>query len=574
MRQKLILWLKHKAVSCYLTRRHVVLAAIFMLAAALIGRAAFLQLYQKDFLQEEGNDRAMRTLSVPALRGMILDRNGEVLAVSSPVTSIWADPKVLMTYQAYFPQIADALQVPFQEFLTLMQGKKDKRFVWLKRQLSPVDASKILRLNIPGIYSEREYRRFYADAEVTSHLLGFTDVDDQGQEGIERSYNSWLTGVTGKKRVLRDRRNRIIEEIETVTEAEDGKNLTLTIDRRLQYIAYRALKAAVLKHNAEGGTLVLADARTGDILAMVNQPAGNPNDRTQRKAALLKNRALTDTFEPGSTVKPFVIAVGLETGKWHPNSMIETSPGRYNVGKNIVRDIHNYGLMDVTTVMTKSSNIGVTKIAQSYKPELLWSFYHQLGIGQKSELNYPGEQPGFLSHYSKWKSPFEYATKTFGYGLTSNAVEIAQAYSVLANDGIKKPLRLVKDQPVSEPVRILSAKTTQIVVEMMETVVTKGSGKRAAIAGFRAAGKSGTARKVINGKYSPNVHRGFFAGLAPVSDPRYVLVVMIDEPKSGEYYGGLVAAPVFAEVMGGALRLLGVEPDSNNQSIVMKARTP
>ncbi len=559
-------------------RLNFVCAVVLLVALSVVGRASFLQVIEKDHLQKEGNGRVQRTLEIPALRGLIYDRNGEALAVSSPMVSLWINPQILIQYRDYLPQLAEALNMPAQELIDFVQakadvvltskdGKREIRLqdVWLKRQLPPDEADKALRLNIPGLAARREYRRFYPDAEVTSHLLGFTDLEDKGQSGLEKTYDDWLTGSSGAKRVVKDLANRVVDDLGVTREAEQGKPLHLSIDRRLQYIAYRALKAAVVEHNAVGGSLVLANARTGEILAMVNQPAGNPNDRAQRKPELMKNRAMTDVFEPGSTIKPFVVAAGLNTGKWKPTTVIETSPGYMQVGRNTVRDTHNYGTMDVTKVITKSSNIGVTKIAFSMPPKELWDMYHNVGFGQASEIQFWAKQKGYLGNYKNWKSPFEYATKTFGYGITSSTLELTQAYAVFANHGVYTPLTLTKRLPSEQPTgeQVMSPDVAQAMIHMMETVVAKGgSGLRASVPGFRVAGKSGTSRKVVNGGYAGNKHRGLFAGVAPATDPQFVLVVMIDEPSNGQYYGGLVAAPVFSQVMGSTLRLMGVEPDN------------
>ncbi len=551
--------------------RIVIIGVLFtIIGIGLILLAGYHQLYpkQKEFLQSEGNDRAMRNLKINANRGMILDRNGEPIAVSAPMISFWADPTILSDYTHYYAEIAKALDLPFETFNAMLKKREGKHFVWLKRQIVPADARDVLRLNIPGIFVEREYRRYYPDAEVTSHLLGFTNIEDKGQDGLERTFNDLLSGAAGSKRVLRDRRNRIIEEVKLVKEPVPGENITLTIDRRLQYLAYRALKAAVIENNASAGSLILADARSGEILALVNQPAGNPNDLTQRKSEFLKNRVVTDVFEPGSTIKPFVVAAALETGKWRPNSIIETSPGSMSVGKYTVRDISNNGTIDVTKAIVKSSNIAMTKISRTFPPEYLYDLYKSIGIGQRSGLGFTGEVPGTLGQLKKWqKSPFEYATKSFGYGIEINLLQMAQMYSVLANDGVFKPLQIrISPTALAEQTAgthtVISKKTAREVVEIMEAVVGKGgTGTRAAVPGFRIAGKSGTARKVIRGRYSATAHRSFFAGIAPAGDPRYVLVIVIYEPKAGKYYGGQVGTPIFSQVMGGALRLLGVQPD-------------
>jgi cell division protein FtsI (penicillin-binding protein 3) len=416
-------------------------------------------------------------------------------------------------------------------------------------------------LGVPGIALQREYRRYYPAAEVTSHLLGFTDIDDVGQEGLELAFNQWLQGVPGSKRVIKDRHGRTVENLESVRLPEPGKSLVLSIDRRIQFLAYRALKTTVQEHKASGGSAVVLDVRSGEILAIVNQPAANPNDRQRINSQLLRNRAVTDVFEPGSTLKPFTVAMALESGAYRPSTLINTSPGTLKVGRNRVRDVHNYGLIDVARVISKSSNVGTTKIALSLPAEKLWSLYKKLGFGSTSQLGFTGEQNGVLRHFSQW-NPIAHANHSFGYGLSVTSLQLAQAYAVLAADGVKRPLSLLRrEQPPADEERILSAATARQVRAMMEAVVShQGTAPKAAVAGYRVAGKTGTARKIVDGRYTTR-YFSVFAGMAPAERPRLVMVVMIDDPRTGSYYGGQVAAPVFSAVMGGALRLLNVTPD-------------
>lgn len=532
-------------------------------ALGLLGRAVYLQVVHKDYLREQGDDRYLRVMEVPAYRGMIVDRNGEPLAVSSPVDSVWAEPAKLLEQRRRLPELAARLGLKTAALEELLEQRAGKEFVYLRRHLEPDAAQRVMALNIPGVQLLREYRRYYPAAEVTAHLLGFTDIDDAGQEGLELAYENWLRAIPGGKRVIKDRLGNAVEDVESVTPRQPGKTLALSIDRRIQYLAYRSLKAAVLEHKASAASAVVLDVATGEILAMVNQPAVNPNDRRRLDPARLRNRAVTDLFEPGSTLKPFSVAMGLESGAYTPTTRVDTKPGYLRVGRHTVRDVHNYGLLDVSRVITKSSNVGVSKIALSLPPEHLWNLYSKLGFGEASGAGLVGEQAGHLSHYSGW-SQFEYATHAFGYGVSVNALQLARAYAVLAADGVRRPLSLLRrDQPPIEGERVLSAATARQVRAMMETVVSaEGTALKAAVPGYRVAGKTGTVHKIVNGRYAKDRYYSVFAGLAPVDRPRLVMVVVVDDPKGKAYYGGQVAAPVFSRVMNGALRLLNVPPDA------------
>lgn len=549
-------------------RRNLVFAHLALVAIIILVRGFFLQYHMTEFLSDQGNNRFVRNVKVPAVRGSILDRNHEPIAMSTEVRSIWIDPSIVSQHLEELPKLAYLLDRPEEELKQIILARKKGRFYWLKRQLPPHLAEPIMSLKIPGVYERVEYKRYYPDAEITSHILGFTDIDDNGIEGIELAYQDWLKGDDTHRRILKDGRNRIIKSFEVSAQGEDFKesqDLVLTIDRRIQISAYRALKAALIKHKAEAGSVIVADVKTGDILAMVNQPAGNPNRLSDRHAVLLKNRAITDVFEPGSTVKPFVVAAGLESGKWRPNSVIKTGWGGYKVGKNRITDVSKSESMDVTTVITKSSNIGVVKIGETLDPEVLYKIYEAVGVGSKSHLRLVGEQEGTLGSLARWRrDPFEYATKTFGYGISVNTLKLAQMYTVFGNDGAFRPFRIVKSDYYPEAKQVFSPHVARQVLEMMETAMDRskgGSGWRGQVPNFRVAGKSGTSRKIINGKYSPNHHRSFFVGIAPVTEPQFVIAVMIDEPKEG-YYGGLVAAPVFGEVMRNTLRIMGSRPDA------------
>lgn len=548
-----------------MTRRGLVLSLLCVAAGGMVARAAYLQLVHTDFLQGQGDERFLRVVEVPAHRGMILDRNGEPLAVSSPVDSIWAQPMELKQQRDRWPALASLLGLTMAELEQKLAVPETRQFVYLRRHLAPSVAQRILQLGVPGVYSRREYRRYYPDAEVTSHLLGFTDIDDFGQEGLEKSLDAQLRGIPGSKRVIKDRLGQIVEDVESIRVPQAGQSVVLSIDRRLQYFAYRALKTAVLENKASAGAAVIADALTGEILAMVDQPAGNPNNRAELKSDLLRNRAITDVYEPGSTVKPFTIAMALESGRWTPNTRVNTAPGWLKVGRYRVRDVHNYGLIDVTHVLSKSSNVGTSKIALSLPMESLWQVYKSLGFGASTSVGLVGEQIGMLRHFSKWGGEIGHANHAFGYGFSVNMLQLAQAYVVLAADGVRRPLTLLKREQPLDPAdeqRVLSARAVRQVRAMMEEAVSqKGTGFKASVPGYRVAGKTGTVHKIIHGRYASNRYFSLFAGMVPASNPRLVMVIIIDEPKGKAYYGGTVAAPVFGKTMGEVLRILNVTPD-------------
>lgn len=547
------------------TRRGLVLGMLVAAAGGMVARAAYLQLVHADFLQEQGDERFLRVVEVPAHRGMILDRNGEPLAVSSPVDSIWAQPAELKQQRNRWPALASLLGLTVTELEQKLAVPESRQFVYLRRHLAPSVAQRILQLEVSGVYSRREYRRYYPDAEVTSHLLGFTDIDDVGQEGLEKSLDAQLRGIPGSKRVIKDRLGRIVEDVENIRVPQAGRQVVLSIDRRLQYLAYRALKTAVLENKASAGSAVMVDALTGEILAMVDQPAGNPNNRAELKGDLLRNRAITDVYEPGSTMKPFAIAMALESGRWTPSTRVNTAPGWLRVGRYRVRDVHNYGSIDVTHVLSKSSNVGTSKIALSLPAERLWQVYKSLGFGATTGVGLSGEQVGMLRHFSKWGGEIGHANHSFGYGFSVNMLQLAQAYVVLAADGVRRPLTLLKrEQPLgpADEDRVLSARAVRQVRAMLEEAVSqKGTGFKASVPGYRVAGKTGTVHKIVNGRYARNRYFSLFAGMVPASNPRLVMVVIIDEPKGGAYYGGTVAAPVFGKTMGEVLRILNVTPD-------------
>ncbi len=546
------------------TRHGLVLGLLFVVVGGMVARAAYLQLIHKDFLQDQGNERFLRVVEVPAHRGMILDRNGEPLAVSSPVDSIWAQPGELLQQRERWSKLAPLLGLTVTELEEKLAGREDRQFVYLRRHMAPSAAQQILQLKIPGVYSKREYRRYYPDAEVTSHLLGFTDIDDAGQEGLEKTFDAQLHGIPGSKRVIQDRLGQVVEDVEGIRVPQPGKQVVLSIDRRLQYLAYRALKMAVMENKASAGSAVIVDVRTGEILAMVDQPAGNPNNRTDLRGELLRNRAVADVYEPGSTMKPFTIALALESGKWTPSTPVDAR-GPLRIGRYLVRDVHNYGVIDVTHVISKSSNVGTSKIALSMPAERLWQLYKNIGFGSPTGVGLIGEQSGVLHHFSRWGGEIGHANHSFGYGLSISMLQLAQAYAVLAADGIRRPLTILKRDQLLDPSeerRVLSARAVRQVRAMLEQAVTKeGTGVKASVPGYQVAGKTGTVHKIVNGRYASNRYFSLFAGMVPASNPRLVMVIIIDEPKGGAYYGGAVAAPVFGKTMGGVLRILNITPD-------------
>ncbi len=537
----------------------------------LVGRAVNLQLLDRQFLKHQGDIRHVGLISVPAHRGRILDRNGELLAISTPVKSVWANPKEFEASERDIKALGELLGLTAKEVHQRIDDQT-RGFVYLKRRISPELADRALALGLPGVYADREFRRYYPAGEVTAHLIGFNDVDDHGQEGMELAYNDWLKGVPGSKRIMRDGKRRIIEELEDVRAPVAGKELSLSIDQRLQYLAYRELKKAVIENKAKSGSLVLLDAENGEVLAMVNQPSFNPNSHARISGNVSRNRAMTDVFEPGSTIKPFVVSCALELGTVKQTTVFDTTP--LHIGPNLVRDVHNYGMLDVAHILQKSSNVGVSKIALNLPSNKFWAFYNNLGFGQPLETGFPGETSGRLSaDHHQWR-PFQKATMSFGYGLSTSLLQLGRAYLALANDGVMPMVGLLKRDKPAETHKIMSAKTAISVRSMLENVVSReGTAMKASINGFRVAGKTGTVKKTsAHGGYTDSLYLSLFAGMAPASDPKFVMVVMIDEPSAGAYYGGAVAAPVFSSVMEGALRLLNIPPDQNVQAPMLAAK--
>jgi len=553
-------------------RLSVVALVLVCAVGVLLWRAVDLSVFRKDFLQEQGDARAMRVVSVPAHRGMITDRNGEPLAISTPVDSVWVNPQEFHASRGQWVKLTKLLGLDLQRTRNLVASRRDKSFVYLKRQIDPDLAKRVMALGLAGLSLQREYRRYYPTGPVTAHVIGFTNVDDVGQEGLELAYNHWLRGTPGAKRVIKDRLGHIVQNVESIREPRPGKTLHLSIDRRVQYLAYRELKRAVMQNKARSGSAVVLDARTGEVLAMVNQPSYNPNNREDLKGSRYRNRAVTDVFEPGSTIKPFTIAAALDDGHIKPSTTIDTSPGYYRVSGNLIRDDGNYGRIDITTIIKKSSNVGASKISLSIPPRDLWKTLTDVGFGMTTGSGFPGESGGLLNPYQSWQR-IERATLAFGYGLSVTTLQLAHAYTALADDGCLPPISFVRqDTPRSSCHRVLPARTTREVRHMLEAVVTKGgTGTRAAIPGYQVAGKTGTVKKVGANGYSDRLYDAIFAGMAPASNPRLVMVVCIKEPRAGKFYGGLVAAPVFEKVMAGALRLLDVPPDNLPASTIKVA---
>ncbi|HEX9474148.1 MAG TPA: penicillin-binding transpeptidase domain-containing protein, partial [Steroidobacteraceae bacterium] len=540
----------------------VVFGLLLAAGVALAGRAVQLQLVQHRFLASEGAARFTRVAAISAHRGTITDRYGEPLAVSTPVDSVWANPQDLAGNTEPLQRLARAMHADPQELVRRVSTGLDREFLYLGRGLQPADARKVRELNISGVNLSREYRRYYPAAEVTGHLLGFTDVDDTGQEGAELAYDHWLGGEDGVKRVIQDSDGNKVEDIESIRAVRPGRELHLSIDLRLQYLAYRELKAAIRDNRASSGSAVILDVRSGEVLAMVDQPAYNPNDRSQLSPAAYRNRAATDLFEPGSSIKPFFVAAGLASGRFEANSIIDTNPGWVQVGTSFIQDEHVLGPISLATVLAKSSNVGMARLALALEPKQIWTTLNGFGFGQVTASGFPGESAGQLSNYSHWRSVL-IGSMSHGYGLSVTTLQLAQGYATLGSLGVRRPVSLLRvDEPVPGE-RVLEGSVCVALLHLLESVVTMAgaTGQLAAIPGYRVAGKTGTAWKAEGGGYSKNRYVAVFGGVAPVSNPRLAAVVFIDEPTAGKYHGGDVAAPVFAAILGGALRLMGIPPD-------------
>ncbi len=542
-------------------RRLFVLGLFVVGMLLLAGRAVELQIFQHDMLRGKGVARQTRVVEIPAHRGAIVDRNGEPLAVSTPVDSIWINPRRLDVRSESVAVMGRMLGLGKYAIRDLVEANPDKSFVYVKRHLSPEEAAAIMKLKIKGVGVQREYRRYYPMGESFGHVLGFTNIDDVGQEGLELAYNDWLKGVPGAKRIMREGGGGVIDVIERVKEARPGRDLRLSLDSRIQYLAYRELKAAVTANRAKSGSIVVLDPNTGEVLAMVNQPFFNPNNRASIRGDEYRNRAVTDLFEPGSTSKPFTIAAALESGEFTPDSVINTSPGRYYINGYPIKDRRDLGKIDLGTIISLSSNVGVSKVALEVPRETLWNTYRQAGFGQTTGSGFPGEAHGVFRDYTRWY-PLDQATLSFGYGFSVTPLQLARAYSIFATDGVIRQVSFVADPEHVNATQAISPETAHAVRNMLMRVVQpKGTGYRAAVEGYQVAGKTGTARKAIKGGYSKDHYVAVFAGMAPATAPELVVVVVIDDPSAGEYYGGVVAAPVFSRVMAGALRQLNIPPD-------------
>jgi len=543
----------------YRGRRIFVLLFMGLAAVTLVWRAVCLQVLDKQFLLSQGEARHLRIVPLSAHRGVIQDRNGEPLAVSTPVESVWVNPQVLAGEQQRIPELAALLSLDAGKVRHKLASRADREFMWLDRYLEPALAEKVAALEIPGVYLQREYRRYYPGGEVTAHIIGFTNIDDVGQEGLELAYEDWLGGEPGSKRVIKDGKHHIIEDVESISRPRPGKDLQLRIDRRIQYLAYRELKAVMNEHKARAASAVVLDVKSGEILAMVNQPSFNPNDREQLRSSRLRNRAVTDVFEPGSTMKPFIVATALQGGRFRPETPVSTSPGWFRVGVNTVRDVHDYGQLDVAGVIRKSSNVGISKIALALPAEDIWTTLSDVGFGTQTYSGFPGEASGLLAWHGGW-NPIETATLAYGYGISVTALQLAQAYAVLATDGVKRSVTFLHAGGVAEERRIMSAATAQQVRAMLEQATgPDGTAPLARIAGYRVAGKTGTAQKAIRGGYAKSQFVASFIGMVPVDDPQLVIAVVVDEPWP-LYHGSQAAAPAFAEIARAALLYLGVTP--------------
>jgi cell division protein FtsI (penicillin-binding protein 3) len=553
-------------------RQRLVLVVLLGCFVALIGRALYLQGFNNEFLGDKGRARFERVIDISATRGRISDRHGDVLAVSTPVRSIWAIPEDAQLAPAQTRNLAVLLDMDVREVTRKLGADAD--FVYVKRQLPPELAERVAALKLPGIHQKNEYRRYYPGGEVMAHMLGFTGVEDVGQEGIELAFNGPLSGKPGSRRVIKDRRGNVVEDVESIRPPLEGKDMVLALDSKVQYLAYSHLKQALEEHRAKAGGVVVLDARSGEILALANLPTYNPNNRVKLVGAQLRNRALTDSFEPGSTLKPFTAALALEQGKVRFDTPIQTAPGKMTIGSATISDAHAHGVLTVAQVIQKSSNVGAAKLALSIKAEDMWGMFDSLGFGAPLKLGFPGEVGGRLRPFKTWR-PIEQATMSYGHGISVTLIQLARAYQAFARDGDLTPISLARlDAPPLHGKQVFSAQTAREVRAMLEmAVLPGGTAPKAQIAGYRVAGKTGTAHKLEGGAYA-NKYVASFVGFAPVSEPRLIVAVMIDEPSNGRYYGGDVAAPVFAQVMAGSLRTLGVAPDAPLKPLLMTSAEP
>ncbi|MEG0862011.1 MAG: penicillin-binding transpeptidase domain-containing protein [Pseudomonas sp.] len=550
----------------YPWRFRVVIALLAIMVGAIAWRIIDLQVVDRDFLKGQGDARSLRHIPIPAHRGLITDRNGEPLAVSTPVTTLWANPKEMQASKERWPALAAALKQSPQQLTQRLEQQANKEFIYLVRGLTPEQGQVVLDLKTPGVYGIEEFRRFYPAGDVAAHMVGFTDLDDHGREGVELAYDEWLAGVPGKRQVIKDRRGRLIKDIQVTKNAKAGKTLALSIDLRLQYLATRELRNAIAEQEAKAGSLVILDVKTGEVLAMVNQPTYNPNNRRSMFPAAMRNRAIIDVFEPGSTVKPLSMSAALQSGRWKPTDKVEVYPGTLQLGRYTIRDVSRSEgpILDLTGILINSSNVGMSKIAFDIGGESIYRVMSQLGLGQYTGLGFPGERVGNLPNHREWRKA-ETATLSYGYGLSVTALQLVHAYAALANDGKMVPLSILKVDKTPESTQVVPVEVAKTIQGMVQQVIEAPRGVfRAQVPFYHVGGKSGTARKATIGSkgYTENSYRSLFAGFGPMSDPRYAVVVVIDEPSKGGYFGGLVSAPVFSKVMSGTLRLMNIPPDN------------
>jgi cell division protein FtsI (penicillin-binding protein 3) len=550
----------------YPWRFRVVVGLLLALVAAICWRIVDLQVVDHTFLKEQGDARSMRHIPIPAHRGLITDRNGEPLAVSTPVTTLWANPKEMQLDKSKWAVLATALGQDPKAMAERLDSQASKEFIYLVRGLTPEHGQAVLDLKVPGVYGIEEFRRFYPAGDVTAHMVGFTDLDDHGREGVELAYDDWLAGVPGKRQVIKDRRGRLIKDVQVTKNAKAGKTLALSIDLRLQYLATRELRNAIVENEAKAGSMVIMDVKTGEVLAMVNSPTYNPNNRRTMVPAAMRNRAIIDVFEPGSTMKPISMTAALDSGRWKPTDKVEVYPGTLQIGKYTIRDVTKTEgpILDLTGILINSSNVGMSKVAFDVGGEAIFQAMQRVGLGQYTGLGFPGERVGNLPNYREWRKA-ETATLSYGYGLSVTALQLVHAYAALANNGRIVPLTILKSDAPPTAVQAIPEKTAKTLQTMLQAVIEDSRGVyRARVPSYHVAGKSGTARKTSVGTkgYAENSYRSLFAGFGPMSNPRYAIVVVIDEPSKGGYYGGLVSAPVFSKVMSGTLRLMNVTPDN------------
>ena len=550
----------------YPWRFRLMLGLLALMVGAIAWRIIDLQVVDRDFLIGQGDARSLRHIPIPAHRGLITDRNGEPLAVSTPVTTLWANAKELQVAKDRWPALAAALGQDPKALAERLEAQANKEFIYLVRGLTPEQGQQVLDLKVPGVYGIEEFRRFYPAGETTAHMVGFTDIDDHGREGVELAYDEWLAGVPGKRQVIKDRRGRLIKDVQVTKNAKAGKPLALSIDLRLQYLANRELRNAIIENGAKAGSLVIMDVKTGEILAMGNQPTYNPNNRRNLQPAMMRNRAMIDVFEPGSTMKAISMSAALETGRWKPSDKVEVYPGTLQLGKYTIRDVSRTEgpVLDLTGILINSSNVGMSKVAFDIGGETIYHLAQKIGLGQPTGLDFPGERVGNLPNYRDWKKA-ETATLSYGYGLSVTAIQLAHAFSVLANNGRMVPLSLIHVDEAPKATQVIPENVAKTMQGMLQQVIEAPRGVfRAQVPAYHVAGKSGTARKTSVGTkgYAENSYRSLFAGFGPMSDPRYAIVVVIDEPSKAGYFGGLVSAPVFSKVMSGTLRLMNITPDN------------